>query len=113
MSKISLMLMAAPTALAGLAVPAAAQNAERVQAVVPYDDLDLETAAGRDALSGRVHVTIRRMCDSNARLSLREIMASRACATAAYESAEPQLAALFDGKNPALASRGELVVAAQ
>lgn len=111
MTKISILLAAASVMVAGAAAPAAAAD-EPPRAVVRYGDLNLASVAGRDRLTVRVRMAIRRMCGSLTRLTLQEQIATRKCRTAAFKSAEPQLAKLFNGAATRIVDRDGRVVAA-
>ncbi|HMO75507.1 MAG TPA: UrcA family protein [Sphingopyxis sp.] len=112
MAKLTLILLAAPLALTGFSVPAAAQEEKSV--VVRYDDLNLSTAPGRERLQWRVASAIRSVCDS--RPHYRQTLTQRAqaleCEAAARRDADVKLAGLFSGDGTALAGRGQIVVAA-
>ena len=112
MAKLTLILLAAPLALTGLSVPAAAQEERSV--VVRYDDLNLASTPGRERLKWRVASAIRTVCES--RPNYRQPLAQRAkaleCEAAARRDADVKLAGLFSGDGTALAGRGQIVVAA-
>lgn len=112
MLKTNLIAVAGILAAAGLASPAAAQDDERPIAKVRYDDLNLSTTAGRERLDARVRTAVRRMCDSNSRMTLRERAASDQCRAVALRSVELQMAALYNGSTARFASEKPPVVAA-
>lgn len=114
MAKFSF-LLAAPMALAGFSVPAAAENdGERHTAVVRYDDLNLSSADGRDRLATRVKFAVRKVCGTRLfhRQALRERAVSTRCEDSAMADADVKLAGLFNGESARLADRGRIVVAA-
>lgn len=116
MANLTFILLAAPMALAGLSVPAAASedDGERRTAVVKYGDLNLSTAKGREALTSRVKYAVRKVC--NSRPHYRQTLAERApaiqCEKSAMADADVKLAALFNGDGARLADAGRLVIAA-
>ena len=66
---------------------------------VKFTDLNLNTAAGVEALYGRIHAAARRVCEQPAG----ELMAARSCMTKAESEAikkvnEPLLTALYQNK---------------
>ncbi len=112
MAKISILLAAVSAMATGVAAPAVAAEDDPPRAVVRYGDLNLASAAGRDRLTVRVRMAVRRMCGSMTRLTLQEQVATRRCITAAYKSAEPQLAKLFSGAATRIVDRDGRVLAA-
>lgn len=112
MAKLSLILMAAPLALTGLSVPAAAQEGK--SAVVRYDDLNLSSTQGRERLEWRIASAIRNVCDSRPhyRQTLTERALSRECEVAAHRDTNVKLAGLLGGEGAALADRGQVIVGA-
>ncbi|KQZ71536.1 hypothetical protein ASE06_19170 [Sphingopyxis sp. Root214] len=114
MAKFSF-LLAAPVALAGFAVPAAAEgDGERHTAVVRYDDLDLSGADGRERLNARVKFAVQKVCGTRLhyRQGLRERAVANRCEDSAMADADVKLAGLFNGESARLADRGRIVVAA-
>jgi UrcA family protein len=72
----------------GFASAEAAQREGWVESVaVPYDDLELDSAAGVDALYKRLRSAAERVCDRPAGRSLADILAYRACFDAALTDA--------------------------
>jgi UrcA family protein len=110
MAKLTLILLAAPIALAGLAVPAAAQDQRSV--IVHYDDLNLASPKGRERLETRVRVAVRQVCGTHMRPTLKEQASSRECVRVATQNSDERLASLFNGNGTALADRGPVIVAA-
>lgn len=114
MAKFSF-LLAAPVALAGFSVPAAAEDdGERHTVVVRYDDLNLSTADGRERLSTRVKFAVQKVCGIRVdyRQALRERAVANRCKDSAMADADVKLAGLFNGESARLADRGRIVVAA-
>ena len=112
MAKISL-LLAAPVALVGFAVPAAAEdNGDRRSVVVRYDDLNLSSAQGRERLNTRVKFAVQTVCGSRPlyRQGLRERAVALQCEDSAMADADVKLAALFNGDGTHLADRGRIVI---
>ena len=114
MAKFSF-LLAAPVALAGFSVPAAAEDyGERHTVVVRYDDLNLSSADGRERLSTRVKFAVQKVCGLrvHSRQGLRERAVANRCKDSAMADADVKLAGLFNGDSARLADRGRIVVAA-
>ncbi len=112
MAKLSLLLVA-PVALAGFAVPAAAEDdGERRSVVVRYDDLNLSSAHGRERLNARVKYAVQTVCGSRTsyRQALRERAIALQCEDTAMTDADVKLAALFNGEGTRLADRGRIVI---
>lgn len=80
-------------AAAGLALSAPAVQAKSV--LVTYDDLDLGSVAGQDALSHRIDKAAREVCghQRGGTRNLRFDMATRACFERAKASAGTEMAA--------------------
>lgn len=111
MAKFPLMLLAAPLATAGIAVPAFAQDDTR-SVSVSYEDLNLSSERGRERLTTRVKMAVRKVCGSPGRVTLSERAAENACKALAMRDAETKLAALFNGGGTRLAEQEAVVVAA-
>ena len=111
MAKFFLMLLAVPLATAGVAAPAFAQDDTR-SITVSYDDLNLSSERGRERLTTRVKMAVRKVCGLPGRATLRERAAENACKVQAMSDAETKLAALFNGGGTRLADQGRVVVAA-
>lgn len=114
MAKFSF-LLAAPVALAGFSVPAAAEDdGERHTVVVRYDDLNLSSADGRERLATRVKFAVQKVCGTRLhyRQGLRERTVANRCEDSAMADADVKLAGLFNGESARLADRGRIVVAA-
>ena len=114
MAKFSF-LLAAPVALAGISVPAAAEDdGERHTAIVRYDDLNLSSVEGRERLSTRVKFAVQKVCGTRLhyRQGLRERAEANRCEDSAMADADVKLAGLFNGESARLADRGRIVVAA-
>jgi UrcA family protein len=114
MAKFSF-LLAAPVALAGFSVPAAAEDdGERHTVIVRYDDLNLSSADGRERLTTRVKSAVQKVCGTRLhyRQSLRERAVADRCEDSAMADAGVKLAGLFNGESTRLADRGRIVVAA-
>lgn len=118
MAKFSL-LLAAPVALVGFAVPAAAAAAgaaegdgERRSVIVRYDDLNLSSVQDRGRLNTRVKFAVQTVCGSRAhyRQALRERAVALQCEDRAMADADVKLAALFNGDGTHLADRGRIVI---
>ena len=116
MANLSFILLAAPMALTGLSVPAAASDddGESRTAIVRYGDLNLSTDEGRETLTSRVKFAVRQVCGS--RPHYRQTLAERGrailCERSAMADAEVKLATLFNGEGTRLADAGPLVIAA-
>lgn len=80
---------AAIAAVLVFAAPAAADGAKSVK--VSYADLNLSSAAGRDALDRRVARTAERICGVALESDLAMQMAAKRCAANARESARPAI----------------------
>ncbi|SBV33309.1 conserved exported protein of unknown function [uncultured Sphingopyxis sp.] len=111
MAKFSLMLLAVPLATAGIAAPAFAEDDVR-SVTVSYDDLNLSSERGRERLTTRVKMAVRKVCGVPGRATLRERAAENACKAHAMRDAETKLAALFNGGGTRLADQGPVVVSA-
>ena len=111
MAKFFLMLLTVPLATAGVAAPAFAQDDTR-SITVSYDDLNLSSERGRERLTTRVKMAVRKVCGLPGRATLRERVAERECMAHATRDAETKLAALFNGGGTRLADQGPVVVAA-
>ena len=114
MAKFSF-LLAAPVALAGFAVPAAAEDkGDRHTVVVRYDDLNLSSVQGRERLNTRVKYAVQKVCGSRLthRQGLRERTIANRCEHTAMADAGVKLAGLFNGESARLADRGQIVVVA-
>ncbi len=111
MAKFSLILLAAPLMAAGTSGPAFAESETRSVAVA-YDDLDLSSASGRERLTMRVKMAVKRVCGSASRQTVRERTAQQACELDAGRAADVQLASLFNGSSARLADQRAVVVAA-
>ena len=61
MAKFFLMLLTVPLATAGVAAPAFAQDDTR-SITVSYDDLNLSSERGRERLTTRVKMAVRKVC---------------------------------------------------
>lgn len=114
MAKLSL-LLAAPVALVGFAVPAAAEgdgDGERRSVVVRYDDLNLSSVQGRERLNTRVKFAVQTVCGSRVhyRQTLRERAVTLQCEDSAMADADVKLAGLFNGDGTRLADRGRIVI---
>ncbi|OHD06908.1 UrcA family protein [Sphingopyxis sp. RIFCSPHIGHO2_12_FULL_65_19] len=112
MAKFSL-LLAAPVALAGFSVPAAAEDdGERRSVVVRYDDLNLSSAEGRERLNTRVKYAVQTVCGSRPlyRQSLRERAVTLRCEDTAMADADTKLAGLFNGSGTRRADRGRIMI---
>ncbi|WP_260583404.1 UrcA family protein [Sphingopyxis sp. PET50] len=110
MAKLTLILLAAPIALTGLSMPAAAQEKKTV--IVRYDDLNISSVSGRERLNTRVKMAIRDVCNTRLAQGLRAEQKARQCETIAMKDADVKLASLFNGGGTALADRGPVIVAA-
>lgn len=109
MTKLSLILLAAPIAFVGLTVSAAAEgNGERKTVIVRYHDLNLASVEGRERLNTRVRMAVQNVCGSRPlyRQALRERAATQSCERATLGDADVKLAALFNGDGTRLADRG-------
>lgn len=114
MAKFSF-LLAAPVALAGFAVPAAAEDdGERHTAVVHYDDLNLSSVDGRERLTTRVKFAVQKVCGTRLhyRQGLRERAIANRCEDTALADADVKLAGLLNGEGTRLADRGKIVIVA-
>lgn len=114
MAKFSF-LLAAPIALAGFSVPAAAEDdGERHTVVVRYDDLNLSSVGGRERLTTRVKYAVQKVCGNRPlhRQGLRERAVSNRCRDSALADADVKLASLFNGDGTRYADRGRIVVVA-
>ena len=111
MPRLSLILISV-VASTGVAAPACAQDDERPSVSVRYDDLNLETSAGRERLDTRVRYAIKSICAIDPRPTLAQRAAALECEAAAKRSVEPQLAALYNGSSARFASEKPPVVAA-
>lgn len=112
MAKFSF-LLAAPVALAGFAVPAAAEyDGERRSVVVRYDDLNLSSAEGRERLTTRVKSAVQTVCGTRPhyRQALRDRSMSLECEESVMADADVKLAGLFNGESARLANRGRIVI---
>lgn len=109
MAKLSLLLLAAPTALVGFAVPAAAANdGERRTVIISHDDLNLASVEGRERLNTRVRMAVQAVCDSRpgSRQTLGQRASAQLCERATLSDADVKLAALFNGNGTRLADSG-------
>jgi len=116
MAKFIPILLAAPIALTGLTLPAAAQdNAafEKESIAVRYDDLNLTSSAGRERLSKRVRIAVQQVCGTRAARDLKTRQVAYKCRDAAMRDADVKMAALFENSGTALADAGAMVVATQ
>jgi UrcA family protein len=111
MAKLSLIMLAAPLMAAGINAPAFAESETR-SVTVSYDDLDLSSESGRERLTTRVQMAVKRVCGSADRQTLRERAARQACELNARREADTQLASLFNGSSARLAEQRPVVVAA-
>ena len=114
MAKFSF-LLAAPVALAGFTVPAAAEDeSDKRTVIVRYDDLNLSSVKGRERLTIRVKNAVRLVCESRPhyRRSLRERVVSDRCEDTALADADVKLASLFSGDGARYAERGRILVVA-
>ncbi|HJS10656.1 UrcA family protein [Sphingopyxis sp.] len=114
MAKFSF-LLAAPVALAGFSVPAAAEDeSDRHTVVVRYDDLNLSSVAGRERLSTRVKYAVQKVCGTRPlhRRSLRERTVANRCKDNAMADADVKLAGLFNGEGTRYADRGRIIIVA-
>ena len=114
MAKLSL-LLAAPIALIGFAVPAAAEDdGERQTTIVKFGDLNLASVEGRARLTTRVRFAVQKVCDSrpNYRQDLQKRATAQRCVKTAMADADVKLAGLFNGGAARLADRGTIVIAA-
>lgn len=114
MAKLSL-LLAAPMALVGFTVPAAAEDdGERKTVVVQYGDLNLASVEGRQRLTTRVKYAVKSVCNSrpNYRQDLQTRALAQRCQKTAMADADVKLAGLFNGGIARLADRGRIVVVA-
>ncbi|MGR4892165.1 UrcA family protein [Sphingopyxis sp. LARHCG72] len=112
MAKLSL-LLAAPVALVGFAVPAAAEgDGERRSVVVRYDDLNLSSVQGRERLNTRIKFAVQTVCGSRAhyRQTLSQQASARQCEDSAMADADVKLAGLISGDGTRLAERGRIVI---
>jgi UrcA family protein len=117
MANLNFILLAAPMALTGLAVPAAAavdEEGERRTTIVRYDDLNLATEDGRESLTTRVKYAEQKVCGSRPhyRQPLHERAIAIRCEKSALADAEIKLAELFNGNGARYAEAGRLVIAA-
>lgn len=117
MAKFTLFLLAAPMALTGLAVPAAAatdDKGERYTTIVRYDDLNLSTAKGRESLTTRVKYAVQKVCGSRPqyRQALQERAIAIRCEKSAMADADVKLAELFNGNGARFADAGQIAIAA-
>ncbi|MBL8651333.1 MAG: UrcA family protein [Sphingopyxis sp.] len=116
MAKLIPILLAAPIALTGLSLPAAAQDdpsVDKRSVAVRYDDLNLANAAGRERLSARVQSAVRQVCGVRSARDAWERQTASKCKDAAMRDADGKLAALFERNGTAFADAGSLVVATQ
>ena len=77
--------------------PALAYGEELVTAIVRYGDLDLASAAGVDALHGRVHRAATRLCVEPGPQPLEWRLAGMTCRDDAVAGAQDQVAAAIAG----------------
>lgn len=117
MAKLSLIMLTVPTVLAGFSVPAAAADNfddDRATVVVPYNDLNLSSAEGRERLTTRVKYAVRTVCGSRPgyRQELRQRAKALRCEATAMADADAKLATLFDSDGARLADRGGVSIAA-
>ncbi len=110
MAKLIPILLAAPLAITGLSLPAAAQEKQSV--VVRYDDLNLSSALGRERLTTRVRMAVIEVCGMRDVRDLKAKAKANTCKKIAMRDAEVKLAGLFNGNGTALADRGPVIVAA-
>lgn len=75
---------------AALAAPLNAQAIELVSQSVPYADLNLERAEGRDALDRRIEVAVRQVCSELSAKDLAFNRAVRNCRSASRAAAMQQ-----------------------
>lgn len=87
MMKIAL---AAAAVLAGMSAPALADDGS-YSATISYAGLDLGTEDGRAAMDRRVNASMRGICATTGRVSLREDMNARACRSDFRAKAKSQL----------------------
>lgn len=91
-----------------------ADPAEVPTARVLFGDLDLASAAGRDRLRWRIRSAVRQVCPQHGRAPLAEVLAARACRTAALEEAQVKMERIFHTQSAGAASdKGTLLVAAR
>lgn len=116
MAKLSL-LLAAPIAVAGFIIPAAAaakDDSERLTVIVRYNDLNLSSVEGRKRLTTRVKYAVQTVCGS--RVHYRQPLGVRAiaqrCEDSTMDDAQAKLAGLLNGNGTALADRGGIVIVA-
>lgn len=104
--KFMMSMLAAPMALAGLAVPAAAQD-DRPRAEIPYGDLDLASSEGRAQLQKRVDSAIAQMCGTRTshRQTLRQTLQSMKCRDEARRDAEVKVASLLTDRATRVAAQ--------
>ncbi len=95
-------------AAAGLSTAASAQSFDQpVTATVSFADLNLDSAAGRATLQGRIKVAANRICQNLAVTPLEEVNADSKCRVVMTSSAERQLeiAVVSSPRDTLLASR--------
>jgi len=117
MAKFSMILLSAPLACIGLAIPAVAaakDDGERRTVVVRYHDLNLASVEGRERLNARVKSAARTVCNSRPhyRLTLNELAQAQDCEAATLADADVKLAGLFNGDGTRLAERGRTITVA-
>lgn len=74
-------------------------------AYVRYDDLNLLVPSGQNRLEGRVRGAVRSVCPIDGYRHLRAAMDNRACVTAAWSGARPQMAAAIANARNGYAER--------
>ena len=117
MTKFSMILLSAPAACIGLAVPAVAaanDEGERRTVVVRYDDLNLASVEGRDRLATRVKSAVRTVCNvlPHYRPTLNERVSASKCENATMAEADVKLVGLINGDGTRLADSGRTIVVA-
>jgi UrcA family protein len=103
-----ILLASLALASVGVSNAATAQSInEPIVATVSYADLNLDSAAGRAALEGRVKVAANRVCQDLAVTPIADVIAVADCKTALMSSAQRQLGviALRAPQRTLLASR--------
>lgn len=107
MARLITLALATAVVAAGFSIPAQARGTEKVSATVRYDDLNLSSASGRDALKARVRTAVRNVCRTDGDRSLAVMRATQKCEQIALKKAKVEVAAVLKTHGLALAERGE------
>ena len=98
---ISALIAVALLATSASQAPQPGSDGSEPTRLVQFDDLDLSEAAGRDALSRRIDLAVRRVCRDSGRVTIEHRKAIADCKSAAAKKARRDIRQALGRTGPA------------